>query len=315
MNPDNLTIPPSKKLKRNPPGIQKDATKQSPAQDQKPTPSDAGKPAPKVAEAFKCVEPECKAHIKGFASQADLDKHVEEYHKADEPIEDPLQYALDSFRMGLGLDKGKTDAVEDGKNRPASEEKPARSVKLGATPSASQMARAASTGGVKASSPGSNLAKTPQANALKPPSTLQTKPTPNLESKKEDIAKASESSPKDPWEDSPVSLAAIQTTFSDIGDEAFFNLGNNTVNELLVSEAFINIQTKDTPQSVDTGANTQTPQDSDSFKDDEARMATETPPSDWVHLPTNIADSLMMAEDIWEEIEWDPMIIDDAPKQ
>ena len=315
MNPDNLTLPPAKKHKRNPP--QKDMAKQSPAQqpqDQKATPSDAGKPAatPKAAEGFKCAEPECKAHIKGFASQEELDKHVEECHKADEPIENALEFALESFKVGLGLDKEKPTAAETEKKQPASSEKPSLSVKPGATPSNSQMARTTSSAGVKSTSPAlSNLAKTPQTAALKPSGPSQVKPATGEEAKK-DEAKSSEPSSgasKDAWADTQVSLDDIQMAFKGITDDAFLEYGNG-IRELL-ADAFTDMQANDTPHSTDTGANTQTPQDSDVSKDEDARMVAETPP-DWVNLTSDIADHLVMT-DRFVDVDWDSMLVEDAP--
>jgi hypothetical protein len=73
---------------------------------------------------------------------------------------------------------------------------------------------------------------------------------------------------------------------------------------------FTLVRSKDTPQSTDTGINSQTPKDSDISKDDELDIniggMTDDNwiPSDWVNLPGNLEEGLLMAEP-WEKINWD----------
>lgn len=320
---ENLHIPPQKKQKRNA-TAQKDAGKQtaqtqpSPAppaqkqQVQKKTP----KPTDKDKKAFKCEVPECQYHVASFASQAELDKHTEEHHTKEEPITNPLEYAIEGFTIGLGLDKKKTAGAEPGdqkqKKQAESSEGAAQGVKT-AKSSASQAA------GTKAKSPGPNQGKTPGGNntLMPPPSSSRVNPAVSKDGK-EDAGKTSESPPdetKDPWADSLVSLEDIRETFGGFGDEALFNLGRDPLDELLASEAFTNIQTKDTPQSAETGANTTTPQDSDHSKDEDPAVriggdGRNSTPSDWVQLPAEIEESLLVNEP-WEEIDWDSMLVDD----
>ena len=115
---------------------------------------------------------------------------------------------------------------------------------------------------------------------------------------------------KDPWADSSISPETIRAAFGDLGDYKFPGLGPDPVDEFLASEMFTRVRSKDTPQSTDTGVNTQTPKDSDVSKDDEPDINISGMtddnwiPSDWVNLPEELDEGLLMHEP-WEKINWD----------
>ena len=109
---DKLNLPPAKKKKGNQP-----ASSVSTPVPTLGTPGPAASPqantgtSPQLqrtsgvpAAPFKCSFPDCKFGVKGFATMGDLTKHKEESHKPQEPfIEDPLAWALEGVRIGLGL--------------------------------------------------------------------------------------------------------------------------------------------------------------------------------------------------------------------
>lgn len=110
---DKLIFPPNKKRKSNQPPSAASTPAQTHTIVTTKSPSQANKVIPREAPRskatttmIKCPVADCQAKINGFSSQADLDNHVSEFHEPKEPpIEDPLQWALEQMRYGLGLDE------------------------------------------------------------------------------------------------------------------------------------------------------------------------------------------------------------------
>ena len=108
---DNLRFPPVKKKKPNQPGSSVSTpmpTHGTPICVSSPhvnkAPSPRSQRSDTQASIFKCPNPDCDFGEKGFATMSDLAKHKEEAHKPQEPvIDDPLVWALESVRFGLGL--------------------------------------------------------------------------------------------------------------------------------------------------------------------------------------------------------------------
>ncbi|KAL6234382.1 hypothetical protein BDW75DRAFT_164369 [Aspergillus navahoensis] len=306
--PQELKLPPPKRRKQShpsttpvsgPSGTKAQANKQAAAE------------AKPIIGAFKCSVPECQYHYQGFATQDDLDKHAEESHKAEEPIEDALQFALQGFST-LIQDEQKPDSQGLAKGfgfataLPAKQETKAE----GATPvsGATPMGRVSSQLATKPASPASSQQLTPVRGAAKGPSSTSIKPTSSQDSKKE-LRKTAEqdraSMAKDLWADSAVSFEAIRDAFGNLNEDHDLDLG--------VMDEFLNadmIGTQDTPDSVETGVATQTPKDGDVLKNDEMISknsdATDASwiPADWFRLPGRFEDALLKDE-VCKEIDWD----------
>ena len=295
--PEKLRIPPNKR--RKPSNTQGQAEtggaapgkaaslKQEKQQQAKPEPP-AVAPAMASHGLFKCSVVECQHHYRGFATQGLLDKHVEENHKTEEPIENPVEFALESFRMSLLKDDDKAED-QDTKIVPTSAEmqrvgsktsaQAVPLVKDGATPSATNgatpMARAPSQLGPKSVSPNPNQQPTAGQSANQPPKPVGPKQTTNKEIKKENgkplpteptVAEdtTTTTTKKDEWADSSVSLEAIQDAFTDLGDDSLGMGETDLVDEFLNPEVFSNGQSQETPDSVDTGGTaTRTPKDNE----------------------------------------------------
>lgn len=198
------------------PGISKSA------QANMSTISDAQPVAP--ASTIKCPLPNCHSGVKDFGTQIELDAHVSEVHGPKEPpIEDPLQWALQQARLGVGLD-------ETGKSMPRPEQDVVRTPRIKASESepaqhlkqeSSSLTARVQTG----RSPVFHL-KTPQASAgIK---------TPSSEAKSSDMdgkiaephtsektfQKSLISSP-DPWASSHIPPAVINHSWHGLPDVSF----------------------------------------------------------------------------------------------
>lgn len=170
---------------------------------------------------FKCGVSTCRAGQNGFATQAELEQHNADEHEPKEPvIEDPIEFALESMRIALGLD-------ENGKSKPQKESLEAPKMK--ATSSAQSdkaIKQEASTPMARAStqtgpSPASNLLKTPQAmpRAKTPASdTRSTVQEGKAKNGKEASAKEPTPPPFDPWADSLISADDITSAWSSLAD-------------------------------------------------------------------------------------------------
>ncbi|KAL5048029.1 hypothetical protein BDW71DRAFT_31678 [Aspergillus fruticulosus] len=313
--PQELKLPPPKRRKQShpsttpvsgPSGAKAQANKQVTAE-----------PRP-IIGAFKCSVPDCQYHYQGFATQDDLDKHVKESHKAEEPIEDALQFALQSFST-LIEDEQKPDSQGLAKGfgfvtaLPAKQEAKAE----GATPASgtTPMGRVSSQLATKPASPASSQQLTPVRGATKVPGSTSIKPTSSQDGKKESRRTAEQdpaSMAKDLWADSAISFEAICDAFGDLNEDHDLELG--VMDEFLNAEMFNG--TQDTPDSVETGVATQTPKDGDALKNDEVinknSDATDASwiPADWFRLPGRFNDALLKDE-VCREIDWDMIDLKD----
>ncbi|KAL2866709.1 uncharacterized protein BJX67DRAFT_381641 [Aspergillus lucknowensis] len=330
--PQELKLPPPKKRKQShpsatpvsgPSGVKAQANKQNTAET---------KP---VIGTFTCGIPECQYHYQGFTSQSELDKHVEENHKVEEPIEDALEFALQSFGVLIkdeekadaqGLTKGfgfTVDLPSVSAKKTATTTSPAKhDVKAEGTtpvPVPTPMGRVSSQLAGKPASPASSQQLTPIPASTKAPGSSSLKPALSRDGKKEPRRPAEQeamsmvTTTKDPWADSAISLEAIRDTFIDLGDEG--GLGFGPMDEFLNAEMFTG--TQDTPDSVGTGVITQTPKDSEMPKIDEVEgkdtSANEGAwiPMDWFCVPGRFEDGLLMNESC-EDFDWEMVDLRDG---
>ncbi|KAL4941713.1 hypothetical protein BDV06DRAFT_176709 [Aspergillus oleicola] len=307
--PQELKLPPPKKRKQShlsttpvsgPSGPKAPASKQAPTE------------AKPLVGAFKCSVPECQHHYQGFASQGDLDKHVEENHKVEEPIEDALEFALQSFSTLLqgeqnadsqGGTKGFGFDIDMTPNKSAAAAFSGKEVKTEAAtpaPGTTPMGRVPSQMATKPASPAS---KAPGSSSLKPTPSRDGKPEPRKSTEQESALMTAAT--KDTWADSKISLDAIRDGFDLDFDNA---LGFGAMDEFLNVEMFNG--TQDTPDSVETGVVTQTPKDVDMLKSDDLASkdssVTENGwiPTDWYCLPGQFEDGILMNESC-EDIDWE----------
>lgn len=236
---DKLQIPPTKKRKGNqtasasltPAQVQDTPTAKSSPQIMKiESPEASRTPAPPVI--LQCSVPNCEANAPGFTTQADLDRHVATAHEPKEPpIDDPLEFCLESMRMALNLDR-------DGKAKPRLEESKGQAEateipKMKASTSSqgqSMVKQEVATPVAKVTtqtgpSPASNALKTPQAtNAIKTP-TFEIRSA-LREGKALDTPKATSATTKeavvvadhDPWAESHISREVITAAFSGLAN-------------------------------------------------------------------------------------------------
>lgn len=320
--PEKLKLPPPKRRKQSHGGAV------SPTQGQVPGPSSKAQAAKQPAgptELFKCSVAECQHHYQGFNSQSDLDKHVEESHQVEEPIDDPLEFALESIRDSLckkpepGLDPKRALAASaelpQAPSRLGAATSPAKQAKPdGTTPvsGATPMGRVSSQLAAKATTPMSSQQATPRTGKAPTSSALKragSKDGKTDAGKPEQAQPSTEVTMKDPWADSAISLDTIHDTFMGFGDESQNGLGFDPLDEYLNSEAFTKIRSKDTPDSIETGVATQTPRDSESSRDEDLVQIGSAAddnwvPVDWFSLPSQFEDGMLMNES-WEDMDWE----------
>jgi hypothetical protein len=312
--PEKLKIPPSKKRKQSHPSGtptqgQAPGAPASKFQAAKQAVPDAKTAAPVLGGPFKCSVIECQHHHLGFATQDALDKHVKESHKVEEPINDPLEFAIESFYTSLVKDEEGVQPQDLKKDLATAGVVPssAKHEVKGETiaPSTLGVGRVPGPPGTKPASPASTQqAKVPASSALKP--------SPSKDGKKEAAKPVDQAAPpatvtKDPWADSTISLEAIQDTFMDFGGDSGFGFGS--MDEFINPEMFANAQSEDTPDSVETGVATQTPKDSELPKIQDASGKIDISedswiPMDWVNVPSGFEEGLMV-NDSWENFDWD----------
>ncbi|KAL8926801.1 MAG: hypothetical protein Q9172_001617 [Xanthocarpia lactea] len=195
-------------------------------------------PVPQLS--FKCGLSDCQSGQKGFATQLELKQHNADIHEPKEPVvDDPVQFALESMRVALGLD-------DDGKPKPQQEtvEAPKMKTSLSAQSHAAikqegstPMARAGmQTGPV----PASNLLKTPQGmSSVKSPASDPSKGKTN----KAHVTQPKETAPPpfDPWAGSCITPEDIVSSWSSLAD--------------LNSMSFTSIQKGLTPSSTLSSSN------------------------------------------------------------
>lgn len=315
MPPEKLKLPPVKRRKHSHAGT-------TPVQALTPGATSSKTPTGKTmaSAAFKCSVPECQHHHQGFATQSALDKHIEESHKAEENIENPLEFAIESMRSSLVKEeKPEAPSVKKGVTAEAPTATSKHEVKPeGVTPATTgttPMGRVPSHVGLKSASPASNQQMTPRPSSGKVPvSAAAMKSTVSKEGKKETVKLEPplDTTDKDPWADSAISLEAIHDTFMDFGSEGLPGLGLDPMDEFLNSEMFTTAQSKDTPESVETGAGTQTPKDGELSKDEEMNVKIGSDPdenwipADWVYLPSRFDDGFLLngpSDFDWESID------------
>ena len=218
---DKLKFPPTKRRKGNPGSavstpVQTHATPAS-----GPSSQISKVPSPQVSRQniannkTKCQAPQCKHSTQEFDRAEDLHQHTMDVHGVTEPvIEDPLAWALESIRFGLGLDEngktrsnprqGETEKVEQAQvmKKTASTQSQAPLRQEGSTP----MSRATTQNGRLDPS---DLLKTPQhgSGTSKGTKTSDTKASSSI--KENTAVQRPLTPPHDPWSDCPVSQAEI----------------------------------------------------------------------------------------------------------
>lgn len=304
LSQEKLKLPPPKKRKHSQAG-----PSASSAQNVSAPPAAAAKYQKAVAEAkstaaalagaFKCSVPECQHHLQGFATQAALDKHIEEIHLPEvENIDDPLQFALDSFAIGL---ETKTDGVHPGTtvgsavaNSKALASPAKQGIATPVTAGTTPLARVASQIGAKPSPAVSAQQLTPRQPPGKTLGPSPAKPSPSKDEKKEPEAEG-----KDLWADSAISLETLHDTFSNFQSTTLPSLGYDPFEEFLNAEMFSKDQEEDTPDSWDINLATLTPPEGgepkepmilsgfDGTWDDAAIEATAA----WMDIPEEIQNN------------------------
>ena len=137
---------------------------------------------------LKCPVPNC-AETKGFASQADLDKHMTEHEVKEPNIEDPFKFCMEQMQLALNLDKnGKAKIKAENSEAP-------------------KMKQSASSQGVKQES------ATPMSRVPTGPSPASQTPQPAKTSAPANVL-PDLIFPDDPWADSLISPETIQEAFS-----------------------------------------------------------------------------------------------------
>lgn len=305
-SPDKMKIPQSKRRKQSHPAAP--ATPTAPALGTLPKAD-----IPKQAM-FKCSVPECEYHSKGFATPVELERHVEENHKAKEEISDPVQYALDSFDFAFGKPVDEVDMVgaKDEKAAAAVASKPIslhtakRDTKAEGVPT--PLGRVMSQVDTKPVSPTSQQLLTPRSNVSK----ATKAPTSNQVSKVDKDAAKAEAMPEDKvptadWTDSKVSLFSIQDAFAPSMKEENLGFGTDLFDEFVNADMFMG-KVEDTPDSVDSiGLHTQTPKDEEMIKDETININDGDPddgplPLDWFCRPGPMFNGSVY-EDPWADFD------------
>lgn len=270
---DKLSLPSTKRRKNNPPPsvvasppIPASGTLPSKSQPVTKNVTQGVPPAHPPVIMIKCPVPNCHVAPKGFAAQADLDKHMSEVHEPKEPqIDDPLPWALEQMRAGLNLDesghsisrlgvKNVKGLVEAPKMKASTSAQGQSAVKQ---ETSTPMTRVPTQTGP---SPASNLLKTPQASAnIKTPAsevkssskegkTTESKPSASL-------LKEPTASP-DPWSDSLIPSAAITEAWSSLADIQPEELWTTSQNTLTPASTLSSSKSdKNSPRDSDIGEN------------------------------------------------------------
>ncbi|KAL8852101.1 MAG: hypothetical protein Q9221_003031 [Calogaya cf. arnoldii] len=309
---DQLVIPQNKRRRSNNHQPSADSTpvpahdtpvaKSSPLGAKHSSPKSQKAPMPQLS--FKCGASDCEAGQKGFATQPELEQHNADIHEPEEPIiDDPVEFALESMRLALGLD-------ENGKSKPqqAALEAPKMKPSLSAQSHASIKQEAstpmARVGTQTGPSPASNLLKTPQASSgIK---------TPASDASKGKNTKGSTTSPKDttsppfdPWAGSCITPEDIMSSWSSLAD--------------MNSMSFTSLQKGFTPSPTVSSSNEKSeknsPRASDLSENDAVKISigvnkdnNDWIPSEWfdtVHLDTDIESMNFGPDPYMEEGEWD----------
>ena len=211
---DQLHIPTNKRRKPNGPSntgtpAEKKATPGSNASPK--VTKDAIPPSVKpIPVVHKCFVANCPVS-KPFPTAEALAQHKRDAHEAKEPvIEDPFAWAMESIRIGLGLDENGNPKPKEQKQQGSVEMKKSGSAQ-GATPIKHEVVTP-SNGNLKTPQPSNSQAKSPlpikgsaltTSKAMQPTQpTLQLPPTP----------------PYNPWDDTPFSPQLLSSHFPSLAD-------------------------------------------------------------------------------------------------
>ena len=255
---DKLQLPPTKRRKGNPGSAISTPVQTHAIPVSGPSPQISKAPSPQVSRQtmttnkLKCQAPSCKSSTREFATAEDLHLHTTEVHEITEPIiEDPLAWALESIRFGLGLDEngktktkpnnGETEKIDQAQamKKSASTQGQTPLRREGSTP----MSRAATQSGRHDSS---DLLKTPQHGSI---TTNSRKPIdPNVT--KENSVQGPITPPYDPWSDCPVSQAEVSALLPTLED---LNSSLSTWNLTPPSTVSSNKSDKNSPRPSDIG--------------------------------------------------------------
>ncbi|KAL8933295.1 MAG: hypothetical protein Q9216_006432 [Gyalolechia sp. 2 TL-2023] len=200
-----------------------------PVQEAKSTPQAIKLASPEVPKAripqmsFKCGVSTCVAGQNGFTTQIELEEHnMNEHEPKEEVIEDPMEFALESMRVALGLDengkpKVQKETLEAPKMKTSLSSQSHMAIKQEAS---TPMARSSTQTG---QTPASNLLKTPQTlSGIKSPasdarSNVQEGKTRNRKGS-QTLPKESTPPPLDFWAGSSISSEDIVSAWSGIAD-------------------------------------------------------------------------------------------------
>jgi hypothetical protein len=237
-DPNSIKLPPNKKLK-----VQQGSSSSSPVQasassPQVPKTKSPEIPRQKVPEppkpTHKCSVQECDFSVRGFSSQAELEKHQRDSHA---PIEDPMNYSIEGVAEALGLGKdGKLKVAKVESQKPSkaasnikSEQKPTSApsnaaFKSGQTPNIK--AEALTPAGTSVSTPmnrvptqtgpkDSPLLKTPQGGNAKiqTPSTSGKAVAKDTPGKPMETAKSEPAPPVDLWANADFTPSQLDDLF------------------------------------------------------------------------------------------------------
>ena len=188
--------------------------KPSPLVSKTASPEISRTPAPSM---IKCAMPHCQ-HTAGFASQADLDKHILDVHEPKEPvIDDPFQYSLEQMRFALNLDKNGKPIPKAG-TEPPNTKIEALAMKSSASTQGQAVKQESATPMSRVPtqtdpSPASNLLKTPQIANMKTPAS-ESKALPNDSAHQDSTPLIIAPDASDPWSGSLISPETIREAFS-----------------------------------------------------------------------------------------------------
>ncbi|KAL8994048.1 MAG: hypothetical protein Q9188_007178 [Gyalolechia gomerana] len=292
-----------------------------PVQEAKSTPQAIKLASPEVPKAnipqmsFKCGVSSCVSGQKGFATQVELEEHnTDEHEPKEEAIEDPMEFALESMRIALGLDEnGKSkvqkETLEGPKMKASLSSQSHMAIKQEVS---TPMARASTQTG---QTPASNLLKTPQTlSGIKSPasdarSTVQEGKAKNGK-RPETLPKEITPPPLDFWAGSSISSEDIVSAWSSIAD--------------MNSMSFTKIQMGLTPSSTFSSSNEKSeknsPRPSDISENDAVKINIDVGnedkddwiPSEWFEdslygdiESLNFGRELSAQDNMMNDMDWD----------
>ena len=305
---DNLKFPPVKKKKPNQPGSSVSTPMQTlgtPTAVSSPhvnkAPSPRSQRSDTQAPIFKCPKPGCEFGEKGFATMSDLAKHKEEVHKPQEPvIGDPLAWALESIRSGLGLTengvvrqcgKAQNDTKIDAQVTSMKKTLSMQGVPLSNPEGSTQMTRASTHLGPTTKSNGHQATMAPIGTPAPSTSDAASKTIPAESGAKTESSSLKEPllSSIDPWKDCPIAPLELAACFPTVADLQ----GSMSISSLTPAS------TLSTPAS---------PKPDDGV--DEMEISLESgreswlPPA-WFQKSINSRDDFDFGDDLMLDMEWE----------